>query len=58
MRKSQEQCEAIRERAHERAAEKRDADRRILEIAEELHLTWEEFDQTMELVRKMAHLSA
>lgn len=57
MEKSREQYEVIRKRAHERATEKRDAARRILEIAAELRLTWEEFDQTIELVHRMAHLS-
>lgn len=57
MEKSREQYEAERQKKLERWRQKEDAARRILEIAAELRLTWEEFDQTMELVRKTAYLS-
>lgn len=57
MEKSREQFEAMRKKELERGRQKEDAARRILEIAAELRLTWEEFDQTMEIVRRTAYIS-
>lgn len=57
MEKSREQFEAMRKKKLERGRKKEDAARRILEIAAELRLTWEEFDQTMEIVRRTAYIS-